>query len=166
MEGTYPLPEAQLDRFLLKIFVRDSSVAELVEIVDRTTVKDTPRAEAVASGEEIVAMRELVREVPVASHVKEYVARLVLATHPTSRDAPDAARRYVRYGSSPRGAQAITLSAKVRALTQGRSNVSFEDVQAAVLPALRHRIIFNFEGEAEGLDADTVLGEVLKHVKR
>ena len=166
MEGTYPLPEAQLDRFLVKIFVRDSSVAELVEIVDRTTVKDTPRAEAVASGEEIVAMRELVREVPVASHVKEYVARLVLATHPTSRDAPDAARRYVRYGSSPRGAQAITLSAKVRALTQGRSNVSFEDVQAAVLPALRHRIIFNFEGEAEGLDADTVLGEVLKHVKR
>ena len=110
-------------------------------------------------------MRELVREVPVASHVKEYVARLVLATHPTSGDAPDVTRRYVRYGSSPRGAQAVTLSAKVRALTETRNNVSFEDVQTAVLPALRHRIIFNFEGEAEGLDADAVLQEVLKHVR-
>ena len=166
MEGTYPLPEAQLDRFLLKIFVGSSSVEELVEIVDRTTVKETPKAESVATGEEILAMRELVREVPAASHVKEYVARLVLATHPSSNDAPEVTRRYVRYGSSPRGAQAITLAAKVRALIQGRNNVSFEDVRASVAPALRHRIIFNFEGEAEGLEADTLLEEVVRHVKK
>jgi MoxR-like ATPase len=166
MEGTYPLPEAQLDRFLLKIFVRNSSVKELVEIVDRTTVKQTPSAEPVASAGDILSMRELVREVPVASHVKEYIARLVLATHPTSEEAPEAARRYVRYGASPRGAQAITLAAKVRTLVEGRSNVSFEDVDSAVAPALRHRIIFNFEGEAEGLAADAVLDEVLRHVRK
>ena len=111
-------------------------------------------------------MRDLVREVPIVSHVKEYVARLVLATHPASEDAPEVTRRYVRYGSSPRGAQAITLSAKVRALTAGRNNVSFEDVQAAVAPALRHRIIFNFEGEAEGMQPDAVIDEVVRHVRR
>jgi len=166
MEGTYPLPEAQLDRFLLKIFVQSSSVKELVEIVDRTTVKETRSAEPVATGAEILSMRELVREVPVASHVKEYIARLVLATHPTSEDAPEVTRRYVRYGASPRGAQAITLSAKVRALVEGRSNVSFEDVEAVARPALRHRIIFNFEGEAEGLQADAVIEEVVRHVRK
>ena len=166
MEGTYPLPEAQLDRFMLKVFVRSSSVGELVEIVDRTTVRETPKAETVASGEEILDMRRLVREVPVASHVKEYIARLVLATHPTSEDAPEVTRRYVRYGSSPRGAQAITLAAKVRALIEGRNNVSFEDVGAVVAPALRHRIIFNFEGEAEGIGADAVLDEVVRHVRK
>ena len=150
----------------MKIFVGSSSVEELVEIMDRTTVKETPKAESVATGEEILAMRELVREVPVASHVKEYVARLVLATHPTSNDAPEVTRRYVRYGSSPRGAQAITLSAKVRALVQGRNNVSFEDVHASVAASLSHRIIFNFEGEAEGLQADALLEEVTRHVKK
>jgi len=166
MEGTYPLPEAQLDRFLLKIFVRDSSVAEIVEIVDRTTVRETPNAEAVATGAEVMSMRGLVREVPAASHVKEYIARLVLATHPTSEEAPEVVRRYVRYGASPRGAQAITLAAKVRALVEGRNNVSFEDVDSSVAAALRHRIIFNFEGEAEGLAADSVIEEVLRHVKK
>ncbi len=166
MEGTYPLPEAQLDRFLLKIYVGGSTAAELVEIVDRTTARETPKAEAVASGDDVLAMRELVREVPVASHVKDYVARLVLATHPDSPEAPDSARRYVRYGSSPRGAQAITLAAKVRALVDGRSNVSVEDVQAAVLPALRHRIIFNFEADAEGIKPDAVLDDVIRHVRK
>jgi MoxR-like ATPase len=165
MEGTYPLPEAQLDRFMLKIFVRQSSVEELVEIVDRTTAKDAPKAGTVATGADILAMRELVREVPVASHVKNYVARLVLATHPGSEEAPQLTRRYVRYGSSPRGAQAIVISAKVRALVEGRSNVSFDDVRAVVAPALRHRLIFNFEGEAEGLSPDSVLDEVVRHVK-
>ena len=165
MEGTYPLPEAQLDRFLLKVFVETSSVAELVEIVDRTTVKQTPKAEAVASADDVLAMRELVREVPVASHVKQHVARLTLATHPGSADAPDVVTRYVRYGSSPRGAQAIALAAKVAALVDGRNNVAFEDVHAVATPALRHRIIFNFEGEAEGMQPDAVIDEVLKHVK-
>ena len=166
MEGTYPLPEAQLDRFLLKIFVETSSVSELVEIVDRTTVKEVPEAEAVAATDDILKMRELVREVPIASHVKEYIARLVLATHPSGDDVPDMTRRYVRYGSSPRGAQSITLSAKVRALVQGRNNVSFEDVQTAVKPALRHRIIFNFEGEAEGVNADALLDEIVRHIRK
>jgi MoxR-like ATPase len=166
MEGTYPLPEAQLDRFLLKIFVQGSSVAEIVEIVDRTTARQTPTAEAVATGPEVMSMRALVREVPAASHVKEYIARVVLATHPTSEEAPEVVRRYVRYGASPRGAQAITLAAKVRALVEGRNNVSFEDVDSSVAPALRHRILFNFEGEAEGLSADAAIEEVLRKVKK
>jgi len=165
MEGTYPLPEAQLDRFLLKVFVETSSVSELVEIVDRTTVKEMPKAEGAASAEDVLAMRALVREVPVASHVKEYIARLVLATHPDSEDAPEVTRKYIRYGSSPRGAQAITLGAKVRALVDGRNNVAFEDVHAVTHPALRHRLIFNFEGEAEGVGPDAVIEEVLRHVK-
>jgi MoxR-like ATPase len=164
MEGTYPLPEAQLDRFLLKVFVENSSVAELVEIVDRTTVKEMPQAEAAASAADVLSMRELVREVPIASHVKEHIARLTLATHPDGADAPEIVKRYVRYGSSPRGAQAITLAAKVRALVEGRSNVAFDDVKAVAKPALRHRIIFNFEGEAEGVEADAVIEEVLQHV--
>ena len=166
MEGTYPLPEAQLDRFLLKIHVGGSSVAEMVEIVDRTTSRDVPKAETVAEASDILAMRELAREVPVASHVKEYIARLVLATHPDSPEAPEVARRYVRYGSSPRGAQAVTLVAKVRALVDGRSNVSLDDVRAALPSALRHRIIFNFEGDADGIRPDAVLEEVVKNVKR
>ena len=165
MEGTYPLPEAQLDRFLLKVFVETSSVSELVEIVDRTTVKEMPKAEGAASAEDVLAMRALVREVPVASQMKEYIARLVLATHPDSEDAPEVTRKYIRYGSSPRGAQAITLGAKVRALVDGRNNVAFEDVHAVTHPALRHRLIFNFEGEAEGVGPDAVIEEVLRHVK-
>ncbi len=162
MEGTYPLPEAQLDRFMLKIRVGGSTAAELVEIVDRTTSRDVAKADAVASGEDILAMRELVREVPVASHVKDYIARLILATHPDTPEAPDITKRYVRYGSSPRGAQSVTLAAKVRALVDGRSNVSLDDVRAALLPALRHRLIFNFEGDAEGLNPDDVLAEVVR----
>ena len=110
----------------------------------------------------MLRMRELVRQVPVASHVKEYIARVTLATHPGSDDAPDTVKRYVRYGASPRGAQAVTLCAKVRALI---NNVSFDDVAAAVRPALRHRIIFNFEGEAEGIAADRIIADVVAAVK-
>ena len=164
MEGTYPLPEAQLDRFLLKIRMGSPSVHELMEIVERTTVGVPVSARAVASGPDILRMRELVREVPVASHIKEYVARLVLATHPETPDAPEITRRYIRYGASPRGAQAVTLAAKVRALVQGRHHVSRQDVQTSVLPALRHRILFTFEGQAENLDPDRVLAEILDHV--
>jgi MoxR-like ATPase len=161
MEGTYPLPEAQLDRFLFKLLVRFPSAAELGEILNRTTTTALPRVRKVASGEQIVQMSELAREVPIASHVRDYVVRLVLTTHPDSATAPAAVRKYVRYGASPRGAQAIVLGAKIRALLEGRLNVAFEDIRALAAPALRHRLVLNFEGEAEGLTTDEVIVEVL-----
>jgi MoxR-like ATPase len=161
MEGTYPLPEAQLDRFLFKLLVRFPSAAELGEILNRTTTTALPRVRKVASGEQIVQMSELAREVPIASHVRDYVVRLVLTTHPDSATAPAAVRKYVRYGASPRGAQAIVLGAKIRALLEGRLNVAFEDIRALAAPALRHRLVLNFEGEAEGLTTDEVIEEVL-----
>ncbi len=161
MEGTYPLPEAQLDRFLFKLKVEFPNAPELVEIIDRTTAADLPRVAIVATKEEIRGMLHLTREVPVASHVKSYVARLVQATRPQEPGASSMARRFVRYGSSPRGAQALILSAKVRALIAGRANVSFEDLKALAVPSLRHRIILNFEGEAEGIDPDAVIQSVL-----
>ncbi len=166
MEGTYPLPEAQLDRFMLKIRIGDPSADELVEIVERTTIGVEPAAETVASADDIMAMRALVREVPVASHVKQYVAELVLATHPDRDASPELTKRYIRYGSSPRGAQAIILAAKVRALLEDRHHVSFDDVKETILPALRHRIIFTFEGQAENLDPDDVLNDIVAYVKQ
>jgi MoxR-like ATPase len=161
MEGTYPLPEAQLDRFLFKVKAEFPGVDELVEIIDRTTVPDGPRPAVVASAETIRRMIRLAREVEVASHVKAYAARLVMATHPDHPAAADLARRYVRYGASPRGAQALILAGKVRALVAGRVNVSFADLRSLALPALRHRIILNFEGEAEGIDPDDVVRSAL-----
>ncbi len=166
MEGTYPLPEAQLDRFMLKIRIGDPSADELVEIVERTTVGVEPAAETVASADDIMTMRALVREVPVASHVKQYVAELVLATHPDRDASPELTKHYIRYGSSPRGAQAIILAAKVRALLEDRHHVSFDDVKETILPALRHRIIFTFEGQAENLDPDDVLNDIVTYVKQ
>jgi MoxR-like ATPase len=166
MEGTYPLPEAQLDRFMLKIRIGNSSAAELVEIVGRTTAGTEPSAKPVATGADIARMRRLVREVPVASHACEYVAELVLATHPGRSESPEVAKRYIRYGASPRGAQAVVLAAKVRALVAGRHHVSFEDVKAVMLPALRHRIIFTFEGQAENLDPDAVLRDIASKVRQ
>ncbi|OFX14612.1 MAG: AAA family ATPase [Armatimonadetes bacterium RBG_19FT_COMBO_69_19] len=161
MEGTYPLPEAQLDRFLFKVKAEFPTAADLVEIIDRTTVADQPQARVVASREVIRQMLRLAREVEVASHVKAYTARLVRATHPGDPRSADMARRYVRYGASPRGVQALILSAKVRALVAGRANVSLGDLKALALPSLRHRIILNFEGEAEGIDADAVIQNAL-----
>jgi len=161
MEGTYPLPEAQLDRFLLKLKVAFPARDELIEIIDRTTSVELPRSPVVATRDEITAMQLLAREVPVASHVKSYVARLVRATHPDGLEGTSLARRVVRYGSSPRGAQALMLSAKVLALVSGRANVSFADLKALAAPCLRHRIILNFEGEAEGIDPDAVIENVL-----
>ncbi len=161
MEGTYPLPEAQLDRFLFKLKVEFPGVSELVEIIDRTTALDLPHADVVATRDEVQAMLRLAREVPVASHVKSYVARLVQATRPESPGASPMARRFVRYGSSPRGAQALILAAKVRALVVGRANVSFEDLRALAASSLRHRIILNFEGEAEGIDPDAVIANAV-----
>ena len=166
MEGTYPLPEAQLDRFQLKVAVDCPTADELVAILDRTTGADPPQPRRVASAESIERMRRLVREVPVASHVKAYIARLVLATHPGSQGAPEITRKYVRYGSSPRGAQAIVMAGKVRALRLGRANVAFSDVAAVAAPALRHRLILNFEGQAEGVEADGIVQELMGCVEK
>ncbi len=164
MEGTYPLPEAQLDRFLLKVHVGSPDVAELVAILDRTTGAEVPQPDKAAGAERIERMRALVRRVPAASHVKQYVARLVRATHPDAPDALEIARKYVRYGSSPRGAQAMILAAKVQALRKGRANVAFEDVQEVAPPALRHRLILSFEGQADGVGADEIIRHVLRGV--
>jgi MoxR-like ATPase len=166
MEGTYPLPEAQLDRFMFKLMVKYSSREELLEIVDRTTAETEPEAEKVLEGTQIVEWQKLVRQVIIAPHVKDYAARVVLATHPEGEYAVDITNRYVRYGSSPRGAQALILAGKMRALLAGRYNVSFDDVRETVLPALRHRLILNFEGEAEGIIADDILTQILDEVPR
>ncbi len=164
MEGTYPLPEAQLDRFLFKVQVRFPAQRDLVEILARTTGKETPTVDQVADGQAVVEMGELIRQVPVASHVSDYVARLVVATHPEVETAPPMVRRYVRYGSSPRGAQAMVLGAKVTALVAGRYNVAFDDIRAVAPAALRHRLLLNFEGQAEGVSPDAVIAELLDKV--
>ena len=165
MEGTYPLPEAQLDRFLFKLRVPFPELTELEEIIDRTTGPEVSAAGRVADGPVVIGMQALARQVPVAAHVREYAARLVLATHPGSTGAVDSARRFVRYGASPRGAQALILAGKVRALSQGRVNVAVEDLRALALPALRHRLILNFEGEAEGTDPDDVLRAAMQEIE-
>jgi MoxR-like ATPase len=162
MEGTYPLPEAQLDRFFFKLIVPFPSAEDLTEIVRRTTLPAPPEATPVASGETIKQMGIMARQVPIASAVTDYVVRLTLATHPTEPEPPEVVRRYVRYGVSPRGAQAIVLGAKIRALIEGRLNVSFEDVRTVALPALRHRLILNFDAESAGVTADAVLAELLE----
>ncbi len=164
MEGTYPLPEAQLDRFLFKLLVRYSSREELNTILERTTEATTPSVSRVMSGEEVLDGQALVRQVVAAPHVRDYATRLVLATHPTSEFAVEEARRFVRYGASPRGAQAMVLAGKVRALLNGRYNVSFDDIRHFAPPALRHRLILNFEGEAEGISTDQIIEAVLAAV--
>ncbi len=163
-EGTYPLPEAQLDRFFFKLVVGYSSREELNTIIERTTKGITVQPDKVMDGAEIVEWQQLIREVIVAQHVQDYIARVTLATHPQGPFAPQAANQYLRWGSSPRGAQTLTLAAKVRALLSGRYNVSFEDVRRAYLPAMRHRVILNFEAEAEGIEPDNVLTEILQKV--
>jgi MoxR-like ATPase len=165
-EGTYPLPEAQLDRFFFKLLVGYPSAAELTEVLNRTTENLQPRVRRVLQREQLLELQHLVRQVPVASHVKDYAVRLVLATHPKTPTAVPIATQFLRFGSSPRGAQTLLLGAKVRALAAGRFNVSFEDVQAVALPALRHRLILNFEAEAEGVTTDQIISRVLQEVPR
>lgn len=160
MEGTYPLPEAQLDRFFFKVNVDLPDVGEMVEILDRTTGKETPAANKAVTGADIVEMRALARTVPIASHVKEYIAKFMLATHPEDENASPLVKKYVRYGVSPRGGQALVLGSKVTALMAGRYNVAFEDVHAVAKAALRHRLLLNFDGLAEGIHADTVIDEL------
>ena len=163
-EGTYPLPEAQLDRFFFKLLLGYSTREELAEIIDRTTRGVTIKADKVMDGREIVKWQQLVREVIIAPHVQDYIVRLTLATHPEGEFALESTNQYLRWGSSPRGAQTITLAAKVRALLGGRYNVSFDDVRRVFLPALRHRVILNFEAEAEGVDPDQVLLDIVQKV--
>lgn len=165
MEGTYPLPEAQLDRFLLKIIVPYPSHQELSVILDRTTGSEAPQISSVMAAADLAEMQDTVRQVVLADHVKDYILRLVLCTHPDHENAPATVRKYVRYGSSPRGAQALSLCGKVRALLDSRYNVSIEDVENSLLAALRHRIILNYEAEAEQIDADHVLTEVRSAAK-
>ena len=166
MDGTYPLPEAQLDRFFFKLSVRFPGLAELRTILERTTRGDAPRVEPVCDGPTLLAMGRLARSVLCKQDVTDYAIRLVLATHPELPEAPDVTRQYVRYGASPRGAQAMLLGAKIRALLEGRVNASHEDVSAVATPALRHRVILNFEGEAEGVAPDTIVEQVLRAVPR
>ena len=165
-EGTYPLPEAQLDRFFFKLLVPYSNRDELSEILDRTTTGASPEASPILGGEEIIAGRQLARKVVVAPHVQDYAIRLVLATHPRGQYAADMTNRYVRFGASPRGVQAIMLSAKVRAMLDERYHVSYDDVAGSVLPAMRHRVLLNFEGQAEGIENDDVLAEILEVTPR
>ncbi|HYE30408.1 MAG TPA: MoxR family ATPase [Methylomirabilota bacterium] len=165
-EGTYPLPEAQLDRFFFKLVVTYPTGQELHEVLTRTTEGKKVKVERAITREELIQYQDLVREVPVASHVKDYAVRLILATHPKTETAAPITNQYLRFGSSPRGAQTLLLAAKVRALIQGRFNVSFEDVQHVLIPTLRHRLILNFEADAEGITTDHVLRQILADVPR
>ncbi len=161
MEGTYPLPEAQLDRFFFKLHVPFPGREELHEIVERTTTDHQPEVERVLSREQILGMQQLVRTVPVARHVQDFAVRLLQSTHPDFTNAPPKVRRFVRTGASPRGAQAMLLGAKIRALMEERYAASVDDVRAVAPAALRHRILLNFEGEAEGVRTDQVIAELL-----
>lgn len=166
MEGTYPLPEAQLDRFFFKLMVRFPTLAELAGIIDRTTSHAESHANKVIDAAQLIEMRNFAREVAIADHVKDYALKIVLGTHPESEFATEMTKRYVRYGSSPRGAQTIVLGAKVCALLDGRFNVAFEDIRRIARQALRHRIILNFEGEAERVDQDMIVEDILKHCEK
>ena len=165
-EGTYPLPEAQLDRFFFKILVGYPNAEELAEVLTRTTAGLRAEVGKVLEREALMELMKLVREVPVASHVKDYAVRLVLATHPKTETAAPIASQYLRFGSSPRGGQTLILAGKVRALIDGRFNVSFDDIEAVAPAALRHRLILNFEAEAEGITTDHIISQVLRDVPR
>ena len=164
MEGTYPLPEAQLDRFLFKLLVKFPSGSEIERILDRTTEALQPKAEPVFNGEEILEMGRLARQIPIADELRKYGVALVLATHPEQSGATEMAKRYVRYGSSPRGAQSLILTAKIRAILDGRYAVAKEDIKAVAAPALRHRLILNFEGQAENVQSDDIIQDALESI--
>ena len=161
-EGTYPLPEAQLDRFFFKLNVPFPGREELKGILGRTTGDAPAGAAAVVTRDEILAMQKLVRQVPVADHVQDLAVRVLQATHPGGPDSPAMVKQYVRFGASPRGAQAVLMAAKIRALFDGRFAASGDDVRASALPALRHRVLLNFEGEAEGVRSDQVIEQIIK----
>jgi MoxR-like ATPase len=165
-EGTYPLPEAQLDRFFFKLVVGYPTAEELTEVLNRTTEGSKVTPAKMLDGPGLAALQKLVRQVPIATHVKDYAVRLVLATHPKTATAQPITNQYLRFGSSPRGAQVLVLAGKVRALTQGRFNVSYDDIAAVATASLRHRLIPNFEAEAEGITTDQVIAQILRDVPR
>ena len=164
MEGTYPLPEAQLDRFFNKLIVKFPTQEQMEEILDRTTESRSPKAEPVLTGERSLEMSRLARQIPIANDVRRYGISLILATHPDHAGAPEITKRFVRYGSSPRGAQAMILAAKILAILDGRYHVARDDLKAVALGVLRHRILLNFEGQAEGVQTDAVVEGILKSV--
>jgi MoxR-like ATPase len=165
-DGTYPLPEAQLDRFFFKLFVPVPSHADFIEILNRTGGKSLPEISAVATGDDILQMGDIVREVPVEASVQDHLVQIVRATHPKDAHATEQVKKYVRHGASPRGAQTILAAARVRALLDGRYHVAREDIAAAAVPALRHRILLSFEGEAEGVRTDQVIADVIAKLSR
>ena len=164
MEGTYPLPEAQLDRFFCKLLVKYPASSEIEMILDRTTESETPAASPVLNGERILAMSKLARTIPIADEVRRYGIAMVLATHPDHELVAEATKKYVRYGASPRGIQALILGAKIRAILDERFHVAREDLRSMAKPVLRHRLILNFEGQAEGISTDDVIDQLLKNV--
>ena len=161
MEGTYPLPEAQIDRFFFKLKIQYPSPDQLVEIIDKTTTDYHPTLNHTINTDSILQMKALVREVPIASHVKDYAIRLVLASHPNDKYPIQKTQQYVRFGASPRAVQSLVMGGKVRALLEGRYNAALEDIKAVAKPALRHRIILNLRGEAEGIDADDIIEDIV-----
>jgi MoxR-like ATPase len=163
MEGTYPLPEAQLDRFFMKLKVDYPTSDSLHVIIDRTTKVQEPKAERIIEQEQVLQMRKTVRAVPIARPVQDYAVRLMYATHPQPPYAPPMTMKYVCYGASPRGAQALVVGGKIRALLNNRLHVSCEDIRAVAYGALRHRVLLNFEGEAERIDTDTILKSILEN---
>jgi MoxR-like ATPase len=165
MEGTYPLPEAQVDRFLFKLVVDYPTRGDLMEILERTTKRESPSVKPVMTGAQVIEWRAFVREVVATPRVTEYAVRLVLGTQPGAPDATELVRKYVRFGSSPRGAQALLLAGKVAALRDGRYNVSFGDIRGAALAALRHRVLLNFEADADGITSDAVIADLLGKVE-
>ncbi len=164
MEGTFPLPEPELDRFLLKLLVKPPSVEQIEEILDRTTEGEPPVVSPIVDGPRILEMRELARRVPIAADVRREAVLLVAATHPDHPRAPEIVRKYIRYGSSPRGAQALVMAAKVRAIVQGQTEVAREDIRAVAHAALRHRVFFNFQGQAEAVLPDRVIDGVVEAI--
>lgn len=165
MEGTYPLPEAQLDRFLFKLQVKFPNLDELMQIMDITVTNKKVELNEIISGEDILNIRSLVKDLPMAEGVKEYALKLVLATHPELEDSPEITKKYVAIGSSPRGAQGIFNASRVRALMEGRYNVSFDDIKNVAYPILRHRILLNFEGVSEGITPDYIIDKIIEEIK-
>jgi MoxR-like ATPase len=161
-EGTYPLPEAQLDRFLFKLNVPFPNLEELKGIIGVTINNEGSELQRIMNGEEILNIRKILKEVPISKSVEEYALKVILATHPDYERAPEASRKYIRYGASPRAAQTIISTSKVRAVMEGRYNVSFEDIKYVAYPALRHRIFMNFDAVADGVSAEAVIGEILR----
>ncbi len=164
MEGTYPLPEAQIDRFFFKLKIGYPTSDQLNEIIEKTTEDYEPNVNKVVDTDTILGMKTLIKQVPMAEHVKDYAIRLVLASHPNGQYSIEMVKQYVRFGSSPRGVQGLVMAGKVKALLEGRYNASYEDIRKVARPALRHRVLLNLRGEAEGINEDDIIEDILKRV--